>query len=396
MAGCSTGKETYSPALICSEAITAAKRDITLQIFIPYADHDAIANARAGLYPVKAAVTNGEELPLGCFNTEAGHAIVGVTVGKSIDTVRVAALEHVLEATQLELHTTIENQETATQEQQAINEEGLSVNEEFQSTNEELLTSHDLQNVLYSTTGGTLVPDRNLKIRFCTPAIQTDFNVIPGDIGRPLADLRSIATDAMLLDDARHVLATDATIDREAIAPDQRWFVRRISPYRANDSRVEGVVITFADETERNQIAKAFEAAKQEAERANFAKSRVLAAASNDSRQPLQSLTLLQALLAETVLGEARDMLQRVPAHAAALVIAVDRDRDFAPVKKGKLESSRVTCVKSSARPALSEPRAGRIWIANPVRVVITWVQSFMSCFFWAGRGPQRAASAAF
>ena len=131
------------------------------------------------------------------------------------------------------------------------------------------------------------------------------------------------------------MLATDATIDREAIAPDQRWFVRRISPYRANDSQVEGVVITFADRTERNQIAKAFEAAMQEAEHANFAKSRVLAAASHDSRQPLQSLTLLQALLAETVLGEARDMLQQVPAHAAALVIAVDRDRDFAQSKGG-------------------------------------------------------------
>ena len=153
----------HLPEPICSEAITAAKRGITLQIFISYADHDAIANARAGLYPVKAAATKGEELPLGCFNTEAGHAIARIAVGKIIDTVRDAALEHELEATQLELHTTIENQETATQEQQAINEEALSVNEEFQSTNEELLSSDDLQNVLCSTTGGTLVSDRNLK-----------------------------------------------------------------------------------------------------------------------------------------------------------------------------------------------------------------------------------------
>ena len=78
---------------------------------------------------------------------------------------------------------------------------------------------------------------------------------------------------------------------------------RRILPYRTQDGGVEGVVITFADMTERKQTSKALEAAKQQAELANVAKSRFLAAASHDLRQPLQSLALIQGLLAKTARG---------------------------------------------------------------------------------------------
>ena len=52
------------------------------------------------------------------------------------------------------------------------------------------------------------------------------------------------------------------------------------------------------------QTADALEVAKRQAEQANVAKSRLLVAASHDLRQPLQTLTLLQGLLATTVKGE--------------------------------------------------------------------------------------------
>lgn len=51
IAGCSTGEETYSLAMLFREAITAAKRNIKLQVFASDADPDAIASAREGLYP---------------------------------------------------------------------------------------------------------------------------------------------------------------------------------------------------------------------------------------------------------------------------------------------------------------------------------------------------------
>ena len=50
-AGCSTGEETYSIAMLFLEAITAAKRNVKLQVFASDVDDDAVAIARNGLYP---------------------------------------------------------------------------------------------------------------------------------------------------------------------------------------------------------------------------------------------------------------------------------------------------------------------------------------------------------
>ncbi len=51
IAGCSTGEETYSLAMLFREQIAAAKRNIKLQIFASDVDPDAVASAREGLYP---------------------------------------------------------------------------------------------------------------------------------------------------------------------------------------------------------------------------------------------------------------------------------------------------------------------------------------------------------
>jgi two-component system CheB/CheR fusion protein len=175
-------------------------------------------------------------------------------------------------------------------------------------------TSNDLQNVLYSTDVATIFLDRELNIRLFTPATKSLFRVIPGDIGRPLADLHSLASDATLLADARAVLLDPAPIEREIVSTSGIWFIRRILPCRAGDGAVEGVVITFTDVTERKHIALALEAAKLQAEQATIAKSRFLAAASHDLRQPLQTLALLQGLLAKTV----------DPAKVQKLVVRLD------------------------------------------------------------------------
>jgi two-component system CheB/CheR fusion protein len=51
IAGCSTGEETYSLAMLFLEAIAAANRSVKLQVFASDVDPDAIARAREGLYP---------------------------------------------------------------------------------------------------------------------------------------------------------------------------------------------------------------------------------------------------------------------------------------------------------------------------------------------------------
>ena len=51
VAGCSSGEETYSIAMLFREAIDASDRDLKLQIFASDVDPEAIAIAREGLYP---------------------------------------------------------------------------------------------------------------------------------------------------------------------------------------------------------------------------------------------------------------------------------------------------------------------------------------------------------
>src|SRR6202030_3995769 len=64
------------------------------------------------------------------------------------------------------------------------------------------------------------------------------------------------------------------------------------------------ILLALEDITERKYAAQALEAAKQQPEKANLAKSRFLAAASHDLRQPLQTISLLHELLAKKVKDE--------------------------------------------------------------------------------------------
>jgi len=263
---------------------------------------------------VRPVTADGDELLLICFVDEPVQQDKQAGLITTADASLVARLEQELEATRTELQGAVQSLEISSEEQKAINEEALSVNEEFQSTNEELLTSkeelqslneeltalnsqlhetlerqrttsNDLQNVLYSTDVATLFLDTDLNIRFFTPATKSLFSVIPSDVGRPLADLHSLAADAALLTDSRAVLETLAPIEREIEAQNGAWYSRRVLPYRTQDNGVEGVVITFADITDRRHAADALAAAMRQAELANAAKSRFLAAASHDLRQ---------------------------------------------------------------------------------------------------------------
>ena len=161
--------------------------------------------------------------------------------------------------------------------------------------------------MLNSTNVATIFLDTNLHIRFFTPATRALFNVIPGDIGRPLADLKSLSADSALLIDARKVIQNHDPIEREIEAQNGDWYIRRILPYRTEDAGIEGVVITFVDSTERRHASEALSTAKREADLASIAKSRFLAAASHDLRQPLQSLSLMGGVLAKAIKGSRTD-----------------------------------------------------------------------------------------
>jgi len=321
----------------------------------------------------RPVISDGEALLLICFVDAPPREEKPGRPATARDASLVAELERELDATRAELQGAIRSLEISSEEQQAINEEALSVNEEFQSTNEELLTSkeelqslneeltalnsqlhetlerqrttaNDLQNVLYSTDVATLFLDNELNIRFFTPATRSLFNVIPSDIGRPLADLTSLAADGALLTEARAVLHSLAPIEREIEGQNGAWYSRRVLPYRTQDNGVGGVVITFADITERRHEAEALAAATRQADLANAAKSRFLAAASHDLRQPLQSLALLQGLLAKTVEGaRAQKLIARFDETLGAMTGMLNALLDINQIEAGTVRPAVVT-----------------------------------------------------
>jgi two-component system, chemotaxis family, CheB/CheR fusion protein len=342
-----TGHPTHDVLAMASRGLRTKLRSAILQCnqdnkaVVVSASHTSSKSPHSNFnIEVRSVLSEGEELLLICFVDLPESAPVAGLSGNPSHGLRVADLERELELTRNELQGAVHNLEISGEEQRAINEEALSVNEEFQSTNEELLTSkeelqslneeltalnnqlqetlerqrttsNDLQNVLYSTDMATIFLDKHLSIRFFTPATKSLFSVIPADVGRPLADLRSLATDLYLPEDALSVLKNHHPIEREIESQTGIWYMRRVQPYRTHEGVVDGVVITFYDITDAKHIGTALEAAKLKAELADLAKSRFLAAASHDLRQPLQSLALLQGLLAKVVVGEKAEKFVR-------------------------------------------------------------------------------------
>ena len=262
--------------------------------------HSIVTGARLGQGDRSVAVrievqpvqSEGETLLLVSFLDEPDREERATRPTDPTDTTtRIPELERELDATRKELQSAIQELEISSAEQSAINEEAMSVNEEFQSTNEELVTSkeelqalneeltalnsqlqetlerqrdtsNDLQNILDSTGVATLFLDDDLNIRFFTPAAKSLFRVIATDIGRPLADLTALVADPDLITDARTVLSSVAPIGREIAAKNGAWYTRRVLPYRTQDNRIEGVVITFADISEMKAAEREIQAAR--------------------------------------------------------------------------------------------------------------------------------------
>jgi two-component system, chemotaxis family, CheB/CheR fusion protein len=130
-----------------------------------------------------------------------------------------ARLRRDLQATKESLQSMIQEQEAINEELKSANEEALSSNEELQSTNEELETAKeelqstneelvtvneqlgnrnfelaqlndDLTNLLGSVNIPILMLSGDWRIRRFTPQAEKLLNLLPGDVGRPIVNLR--------------------------------------------------------------------------------------------------------------------------------------------------------------------------------------------------------------
>jgi two-component system CheB/CheR fusion protein len=157
-----------------------------------------------------------------------------------------------MQSTNEELRSTMEELETSKEELQSINEELQTVNQQNRHKVEELAQlSSDLQNLLVATDIATLFLDRDLRILRFTPKLGDLFNVRITDRGRPISDLTHRLGYGDLTNDAQAVLTRLVPVERELQDDAGRWYLTRVHPYRSNDDRIEGIVVTFIDITDR-------------------------------------------------------------------------------------------------------------------------------------------------
>lgn len=127
--------------------------------------------------------------------------------------------------------------------------------------------SSDPHKLLVATDIATLFLDRELRILRFTPKIEQLFNVRFSDRGRSLADFTSRIGYDDLCADARQVLERLMPIERETEDDRGRWCLSRVLPYRSQDDRIEGVVITFVEITRQKEAERSVQQAKDMSER---------------------------------------------------------------------------------------------------------------------------------
>jgi len=160
-----------------------------------------------------------------------------------------------LQSANEEMHSTNEELETSKEELQALNEELLTVNAELQEkVVERDQVTTDLENLLSSSEIATIFLDRNLNIKRFTPAIAGIFDMIPADIGRPFRRLAGKIDLPAFSEDAALVLAGSSVEEQEVTTLDGgRYYLKRVLPYRGAEGRIDGVVVTLVDITERKK-----------------------------------------------------------------------------------------------------------------------------------------------
>jgi two-component system CheB/CheR fusion protein len=170
-----------------------------------------------------------------------------------------------------------------------------------------------------ATDVATLFLTTALRINRFTPRLTDIFNVAAGDEGRPITDFTHRLDYGELTEDAKRVLEHLAPIERTLKSVDGRWFLMRIRPYRTLEDRIEGVVITFVDVTERQEAETRWETRQQQL-------------VSELSHRVRNTLAVVQAIVSQSLSASGvaqevqKTILMRLQAVAKSHDILVRRD----------------------------------------------------------------------
>lgn len=224
--------------------------------------------------PPRSGETSGETTSPGLAEAERVMQLLAelATTRSSLQ----AAIEE-LEAHNEELHAANEEAVSSNEELRSTNEELQTAKEELQATNEELRTvneelnhriravvelGNDLTNLLTSVQIPIVMLGPDLRVRRFTPSAVKLFSLIPGDVGRPFGDITSRLDVPNLGQLITTVIDTLAVVERDVQDRDGRWYGLSIRPYRTQDNKIDGAVLSAID----IDVAKRALAALQESE----------------------------------------------------------------------------------------------------------------------------------
>ncbi len=163
-------------------------------------------------------------------------------------------------------------------------------------------------------------------------------------IGRTMAEVLGEKVAAPFLESLHRVIergvAESLTYAMEVRAG-KRWFLARLNPILAEDGRCRGICLLSRDITDRHQIEVDLRQARDEAERANEAKSDFLSRMSHELRTPLNAILGFGQLLEMQQLHEAAgsnlDQIMKAGRHLLELINEV---LQISGIEAGRMEIS--------------------------------------------------------
>ncbi len=162
---------------------------------------------------------------------------------RAIEALRVAN-EEIIRSNE-ELQVTNEELTAAREELQAVNQELSALNEEMQERNLSLArTSAELLALLRNIDAAVVTVDNNLRIQRFTPKAARLFSMASKDVGRQIGDLQPKLKIADLEDLLRESIESLTTHEREAGIGDGDVYRVSIRPFRGEDERIDGAIVT--------------------------------------------------------------------------------------------------------------------------------------------------------
>lgn len=353
-------RKTGQPTRSCQIQIEYEGRSLSVAVRVhPEQDVDTASWFALVIFDVAEAGPEDRELPHeSAMGTPATQRIAAevqrlqsqleLTLSEQDSTVEAlrTANEELL-ASNEELRTLAEALETSKEELHSTNEELRTVNQELSYRVDELSgTNDDLTNLIAAMEIATVFLNRDLEITRFTPQARAIFNLIHSDEGRPLNHITHQLDYAQLLSDAEQVLQTLQPVRREVGSSDGQHYLARIAPYRTTRDRIEGLVLSFVDISDRlraeadlARACAAEQSARIAAEEALKTRDQFLSIASHELRTPMTSLFGYAQLLRKALLrggGDPGKMVERIIRQSQRIDGLIDQLLDVSRLQRGQ------------------------------------------------------------